>query len=159
MRKLVAAGIVLLVVGLFLSAGFWPLFSVNGVKLAAAKSGNTYEGYSPGSQVLLHDKVLNVSYVGILDNSFIQVDSGNPNNPLLIVVQGDARGRVAPGDVIYATAILQSGLAGIEYWQIPSPGYIQPSWPLDALFYGTAGLGALCLVAAALTGRKTSPQG
>lgn len=159
MRKKTAAGIALVVVGLFLVFGFWPLFSVNGVKLAAAQSGGSYYGYAPGAQVLLHDKVVDVSYSAVLGVTYLDFNSGDPNAPFTVIVQGDARGVVAPGETIYATAYLQSGLLGLEAWEIPSPGNIQQAWPVDALFYGVTGVGVLSLLVAASTSRRALPEG
>jgi hypothetical protein len=144
----------LLILGLVLVVGFWPLVSVSGSRLYAARLGNGYVGWPPGAQILIHEKVLNVSYTDFLGNqrTAIQIDTGNPDNQMVIFVDGDARGVAVRGSVIYTTAVLKQVTflgQSFQYWEIPTPQDIQPSWPVDFAFDGllVAGVGLLAYVA------------
>lgn len=128
--------------------------SVSGSRLDGARLGNGYAGWSPGAQILIHEKVLNVTYTDFLGNqrTAIQIDTGNPTNQMAVFVDGDARGVAVPGTVIYTTAVLkQASFIGqsFQYWEIPTPQDIQPSWPVDFAFYGllVAGVGFLATAA------------
>ncbi|MEK6988305.1 MAG: hypothetical protein AABX97_09505, partial [Candidatus Thermoplasmatota archaeon] len=94
MRCTVVVGVVLSILGLLLVVGFWPLVSVSGSRLYGARLGNGYAGWSPGAQILIHEKVLNVTYTDFLGNqrTAIQIDTGNPTNQMAVFVDGDARG-------------------------------------------------------------------
>ena len=87
------------------------------------------------------------------------MNSGDPNNPVPVVVEGDARGTVTSGEVVSTPAVLEQTIAGIEYWQVSTPSDIHAAWPVDAAFYGTIGVGVLCVVADAVRERRNLPQG
>ncbi len=153
-KRLAIIGLGLTVAGLLLVVGFWPLTSESGAKLLASKNGNQYSGYAPGARITIHEKILNVSFSNFLGNphTFLELDDGNPDVTTTILVSGDARGVVAPGNVIFASAVLQSVSFGgfpFEYWEVATPGDVHQSWPVDALFYGIMAAGVALLVVAA----------
>lgn len=154
MRRLAILGLVVTIVGVILAVGFWPLASVSGAQLRAAESGNTYVGYAPGQQITIHAKVLDVSYNQIFGTSHtqIQLDSGDPNNPVAVYVQGDARAVVSAGEVIFAPAVLQTAF-GAQYWQVASPSDVHPAWYVDAAFDATMVVGVILLAIAAFRKR------
>ena len=104
MNRLAVTGLGLTVAGLLLVVGFWPLTSVSGADLLASRNGNQYTGYTQGSQITVHEKVVDVSFTNFFGNptTTLEIEDGNPNEPTVIYVRGDARGVVSPGDVIFA---------------------------------------------------------
>jgi len=150
MNRLAVTGLGLTVAGLLLVVGFWPLTSVSGADLLASRNGNQYTGYTQGSQITVHEKVVDVSFTNFFGNptTTLEIEDGNPNEPTVIYVRGDARGVVSPGDVIFAYAALQL-VTGFYYWEVASPGNVHLSWPIDALFYGIMALGVVVLGVAA----------
>ena len=150
MNRLAVTGLGLTVAGLLLVVGFWPLTSVSGADLLASRNGNQYTGYTQGSQITVHEKVVDVSFTNFFGNptTTLEIEDGNPNEPTVIYVRGDARGVVSPGDVIFAYATLQL-VTGFYYWEVASPGNVHLSWPIDALFYGIMAVGVVVLGGAA----------
>ena len=150
MNRLAVTGLGLTVAGLVLVVGFWPLASVSGADLLASRNGNQYTGYTQGSQITVHEKVVDVSFTNFFGNptTTLEIEDGNPNEPTVIYVRGDARGVVSPGDVIFAYATLQL-VTGFYYWEVASPGNVHLSWPIDALFYGIMAVGVVVLGGAA----------
>jgi len=61
MNRLAVTGLGLTVAGLLLVVGFWPLTSVSGADLLASRNGNQYTGYTQGSQITVHEKVVDVT--------------------------------------------------------------------------------------------------
>ena len=161
MKRLAVVGIVLALVGLFLAVAYWPLTSVNGPQLRADEQGNGYLGYAVGARVTIHEKIDNVSYSSILGSSVttLWMDSGDPNNPVPVAVQGDARPVVTPGEVVYMPAVLEQTLLGFQYWQVSTPSDIHAAWPLNAAFYGALGLGIVLVVADAMRAGRRIPEG
>ncbi len=161
MKRLAIVGIVIALVGLVLALAYWPLLSVSGSQLRADESGGNYLGYAVGAKITIHEKVNNVSYTSFLGPSVtvLWMNSGDPNNPVPVYVEGDARSVVTPGEVVYMPAVLEQTVLGIEYWQVSTPSDIHAAWPLDYAFYGAVGLGVILVVADALRGKQTAPQG
>ena len=131
--------------------GFWPLLTVSGSELLASRSGNQYAGYAKGDRITIHEKVLDVTFADFFGTptTTLFLEDGNPDVTTAILVRGDARGVVTAGDVIWAGAVLQSYL-GAQYWEVATPGDVHPSWPVDAVFYGTMAAGVAILAYAAL---------
>ncbi len=163
MKRLAIVGAVIAILGLLLVVAYWPLTSVSGTQLRADESGGGYTGFAVGDTVTIHGNVDNVSYMPLLGTTVLGIDSGDPNNPVPVVVQGDARPAVTPGEEVYMQATLESGglaaLLGIQYWQVSSPSNIHAAWPIDYAFYGALGLGVVLVVADSLRGRQTTPEG
>ncbi len=161
MKRLAIVGIVIALVGLLLAVAYWPLTSVSGSQLRADQSGGSYLGYAAGAKITIHEKVDNVSYVSFLGPSttVLWIDSGDPNNPVPVYVEGDARPVVTPGEEVYMPATLQQSIFGLEYWQVSTPSDIHAAWPIDYAFYGAVGLGVVFVVADALRGRHSTPEG
>ena len=152
--KLAIVGLVLTVVGAILAVGFWPLTSMSGAELLAARSGSRYLGFAPGARITVHEKVIGVSFANFLGTPFttLDLDDGNPDVATTVAVRGDARGVVAIGDVIFASAVLQSVTilgSQFDYWEVATPADLQPSWPVDAVFYGLMAVGVVVLAFAA----------
>lgn len=161
MKRLAIVGIVIALVGLLLVVAYWPLTSVNGAQLRADEQGGGFLGYAVGAKITIHEKIDNVSYVSLLGPSttVLWIDSGDPNNPVPVYVQGDARSVVTPGEVVYMPAVLEQTVLGLQYWQVSTPSDIHPAWPIDAAFYGTLGVGVVLVVADALRGSRGTPEG
>lgn len=151
MRRTAVVGLALAVIGLLLAVGFWPLTSVSGARLREARQGDQYAGYSVNQRILIHEKVLNVSYANIFGSAmtFLDLEDGDPNTDTVVYVSGDARA-LASGTVIFASAILKEVFGTFQYWEIATPQDIQPSWPIDAVFYGLMGAGVALLAWVAL---------
>ena len=161
MKRLAIVGIALALVGLLLAVAYWPLTSVSGPQLRAAEQGTGFLGYAVGAKVTIHEKVDNVSYSSFLGPSvtILWIDSGDPNNPVPVYVQGDARPVVTPGEVVYMPAVLEETLLGIQYWQVSTPSDIHAAWPVDAAFYGAMGLGVVFIIVDTARSRRTTPEG
>ncbi len=154
MRKLAAVGIVLLVLGAGLAVGFWPLTSVSGARLAASRaSDGTYTGYALGSRITIREKVVDVQYLGFFGTSTVELEDGDPNSATGVVVRGDARPVAPIGSYVYMSAVLEVFVG--QYWEVATPGDIHASLPIDAAFYGLAGVGLVLLVVALL--RRPAP--
>ena len=149
-RRFAIVGLGLTVAGLLLVVGFWPLTSLSGAKLLAARNGSQYPGYAQGAQITVHERVISVSFSNFFGNptTTLELDDGDPNVVTAILVKGDARSVVSEGDVIYATAVLQV-IGSFYYWEVATPGNIHQSWPIDAIFYGVMGTGVVVLAIAA----------
>ena len=149
-RRFAIVGLGLTVAGLLLVVGFWPLTSLSGAKLLAARNGSQYPGYAQGAQITVHERVISVSFSNFFGNPYttLELDDGDPNVVTAILVKGDARSVVSEGDVIFATAVLQV-VGSFYYWEVATPGNIHQSWPVDALFYGVMGTGVVVLAVAA----------
>src|SRR2546422_10879349 len=80
MNRPAVIGLGLTVAGILLVVGFWPLVSVSGAGLLAARSGNQYLGYTQGSQITVPEKVLDVSFTNFFGNPTTTLESatGNP---------------------------------------------------------------------------------
>lgn len=152
-KRLPIIGLCLTVAGLLLVVGFWPLTSVSGAKLLASRNGNQYSGYAVGSRITIHEEVLDVSYVpNFFGRNFTRLvlNDGDPSQTTAIYVLGDARGIVAPGEVIVTSAVLRViQSVSFYYWEVATPGDVRPSWPVDALFYGIMAAGVVVLGVAA----------
>jgi len=149
-RRFAIVGLGLTVAGLLLVVGFWPLTSLSGAKLLAARNGSQYPGYAQGAQITVHERVISVSFSNFFGNptTTLELDDGDPNVVTAILVKGDARSVVSEGDVIYATAVLQV-IGSIYYWDVATPGNVHQSCPIDAIFYGVMGTGVVVLAIAA----------
>src|SRR3989449_4850752 len=136
MNRLAVTGMGLTVAGLLLVVGFWPLFSVSGADLLASKNGNQYTGYTQGSQITVHERVIDITFTNFFGNptTTLYLEDGNPNADTFLNVRGDARTVVSAGDVIFAFATPQV-ILGFYYWEGASPGHPDPSLPIQALFY------------------------
>ncbi len=161
MKRLAIVGIALALVGLLLAVAYWPLTSVSGPQLRADEQGNGFLGYAVGAQVTIHEKVDNVSYTSFLGPSVtvLWIDSGDPNNPVPVYVEGDARPVVTAGEVVYMPAVLEQTLLGIEFWQVSTPSAIHAAWPIDAAFYGALGLGVVFVIADSYRSHRAAPEG
>jgi hypothetical protein len=154
-KRLPIIGLGLTVAGLLLVVGFWPLTSVSGAKLLASRNGNQYSGYVVGSRITIHEEVLDVSYLPNFlgrgrNLTRLVLNDGDPNQTTAIYVLGDASGVVAPGEVIFASAVLRViQSVSFYYWEVATPGDVHPSWPVDALFYGVMATGVVVLGVAA----------
>lgn len=155
-------GVVVLLVGLFLLVGFWPLFAHDGRELLAAREGNGYAGYAPGDGILFRGRATDVTFVA--DNplfgavTFVTVEDGDPDEETIIVIRGDARGRVAEGRDFFAGLTLREGrvfsLFVIEYWEAAGPEAVQSPLLVDGFFAGLVLLGAALVLLGRLEARR-----
>ena len=154
MKRLAIIGLVLTIVGLVLAVGYWPLTTLSGSELAAARDENTgkYPAYPVGSRITIHERVLNVDYSSIFGTTLLELDDGDPSQTTSILVRGDATSVVRPNDVIYTSAVLQEVTIVFTFlvWEVPTPADIHPSWSVEALFYGVMAAGVAVLAYAAL---------
>lgn len=160
----VLLGLVLLAVGVLLLVGFWPLASYDGRELLAARSGNDYVGFAPGDTVLFRGLALDVAFVDLPfteeDFTLVEVQDGDPDEDTVVVVRGDARGRIAEGSEFYATLTLRQGfsigpvtLPG-EYWEMARPEDARSPFVIDAVFGAATLLGGAVLVLGLMEGRR-----
>ena len=66
----------------------------------------------------------------------------------VIFVRGNPTGVVAPGDMIFASAVLQVVTilgSSFHYSEAATPGDVHPSWPVGTVFYGAMGTGVVIL--------------
>ncbi len=159
MKRLAIVGVVIALAGLLLVVAYWPLTSVSGAQLRADESGGGYTGYAVGATATIHGKVDNVSYLPLLGTTVLGIDSGDPNNPVPVYVEGDARPVVTPGEDVYMRATLEPAILGIDYWQVSTPSDIHAAWPIDYAFYGAVGFGVVLVVADTLRSSRGAPQG
>jgi len=151
-RKLLA-GIVIGLIGLFLSLAFWPLASVSGEDLRLSRQGSKYPEYSVGRTILLKEKVISVRYgldpyVGP-EATLLELEDGSLDENTYIHVKGDARSYVNVNDTIYVTIELKSiTLVSTEkqFWYVGDPSTIKQAWPADVAFYLIGLLGLVILV-------------
>jgi len=143
MERLAILGLVLTISGAILSVGFWPLASVSGAELLAAQSTGQY---GLGSRVFIREKVVDIGYTNAFgaNRTILELEDGDPGTGTYIFVHGDARPSVSPGSYYYFTATRASYGLG-AYWDVASPAEIQPSLPIDALFFADLAIGVLLL--------------
>lgn len=160
MRKLAVAGLILTIVGILLVVGFWPLTSVSPSQLLAAHSNGSYAGYAVGTRITIHGQVMDASYADYFGAPLTRLDlnSGDPNNPVSVYVQGDARGAVTPGETVYMSAVLEQ-VFGVEYWQVSTPTDVHAAWPVDYGMYGLTVLGVVMVGVGSLSRRHAQPEG
>ncbi len=166
LNRLAIVGLAVTVVGALLAVGFWPLASMSGAELLAARNGNRYPGFATGARITVHEKVLDVTFSSFLGASFttLEIDDGDSSQSTTILVRGDVRGVVGAGQVIYAYAVLQNVTfigSSFEYWEVPTPADIHASWPVDTVFYSIMIVGVVVLAFAAFRGPDAArpPQG
>ncbi len=161
MKRLAIVGPFIALVGLLLAVAYWPRTSVSGAQLRGDGSGNGFTGYAVGAMATIHARVDNVGYASFFGGSstVLWIDSGDPSNPVPAYVEGDARPVVTPGETVYMPATLERNVLGIEHGQVSSPSDIHAAWPIDSAFYGAVGLRVVLVVADALRGRQTTPEG
>ena len=165
-NRLAIVGLVVTVVGALLAVGFWPVTSLSGAELLAAKTGNRYPGFAPGARITVHEKVLDVTFSSFFGGSFtaLELEDGDSSQATTILVRGDARAVVGAGQVVYAYAVLQTvNVFGspFDYWEVPTPADVHQSWPVDTVFYSIMIVGVVLLAFAAFRGpaRARPPQG
>lgn len=62
MQRFAVIGLALTVAGVVLAVGFWPLVSLSGVQLLAARSGNQYPAYAPDTRILIRERVIGIAF-------------------------------------------------------------------------------------------------
>src|SRR5437879_12943788 len=136
MNRLAVAGLAMTVAGLLLVVGFWPLTSVSGADLLASKNGSQYNGYTQGSQITVHERVIDITFTNFFGNptTTLYLEDGDPSTDTFLNVRGDARTVVSPGAVVFAFATLQAS-PGCYCCEGASAGHIHVSCRCDARYY------------------------
>ena len=136
-KRILSGGGILLIVGLFLTLAFWPLFGISGSEIAEDREGLQFESYDEGDKVLVYGTITSIGEtpdwledLGV----FIQID----NEINLILTDIDSTD-FEVGDEVYGRLTLKD-FAGIEYWEIE--GDLSSKQTVDHLFYGIAASGA-----------------
>lgn len=164
MRKMLAIGVLLAVLGVVLLLAFWPLTSVSGAQLLAARQGTDYPAYADGAQITIHDKVVDVRSGTFLGSgyTFLVLETNDPTQNITVYVQGDTNGSVTAGEVVYMTAVLRRVTflgQSYSYWDVPTPQDIHDSLPVDATFAGITVAGVVVAVLGAARRTPRAPQG
>ncbi len=163
MRKMMTVGVVLAAIGVVLLLAFWPLTSLSGAQLLAARQGNDYPAYADGAQITIHETVLDVHSGNFLGSgfTFLVLQTNDPTQNVTVYVQGDASGVVSPGEVVYVTAVLHRVTflgQSVAYWDVPTPQDIHASLPVDATFAGITVAGVVVAVVGAVRTAPKAPQ-
>lgn len=161
---MLAIGVLIAVVGIVLLLAFWPLTSVSGAQLLAARQGSDYPAYADGTQITIHATVSDVHSGSFLGSSytFLDLQTNDPTQNVTIYVQGDASGVVSAGETVYLTAVLHRVTilgASFAYWAVPTPQDIHPSLPVDATFAGISLAGVAVAAVGAFRKQAGTPQG
>ncbi len=164
MRKMMTIGVLLAVLGVVLLLAFWPLTSVSGAQLLAARQGNDYPAYANGAQITIHEKVVDVRSGSFLGSgyTFLVLQTNDPAQNITVYVQGDASGSVTAGEVVYTTAVLRRVTflgQSYSYWDVPTVQDIHDSLPVDATFAGITVAGVVVAVLGAARRTPKAPQG
>ncbi len=151
-KNVFAVGLVILVIGLFLSIGFWPIFGVSGSELAEDRDGLIYESYEDGDEVMVYGTLTNITFetaqlpdwvrdlmdeLDVDDFVYVEIDE-----ELELVVEDEDSIDFDEGDQVYGslTLIKEEGIfIEREYWELD--GNLSSKRILDILFYGTLGAG------------------
>lgn len=113
-KGLLSAGIVIIILGLFLALAFWPMVAVRGRGLSAAD-------HDAGDKVTVYGTITRITSMGIVE--FIQLDG-----ELEIVNDGERTNR-KEGDVVYCELRLSS----LNIWMLN--GDIRLKRNIDIPFY------------------------
>ena len=164
MRKMLGIGVLIAVVGVVLLLAFWPLTSVSGPQLLAARRGSDYPGFTDGAQITIRAVVADVHAGTFLGSSytFLELRTSDATENVTVYVQGDAGGAVSVGETVYMTAVLHRVTIlgqSLAYWEVPTPQDIHPSLPVDATFAGIGIAGLVVAALGALRDRARTPQG
>ncbi|MFO8110670.1 MAG: hypothetical protein R6U17_09185 [Thermoplasmata archaeon] len=153
-RNLFAVGIVILVIGLFLSLAFWPLFGTSAESLADDRTGLVYESYEEGDKVTVYGTITNIETtnypewmeeIGISNVVYVELDDG-----FTFLIPDQTSTDFSEGDSIYARTTLEEegfilGWGRVQYWE--QSGMIGNKLLLDVIFYITLALGVIITVA------------
>jgi len=139
-KRIFAVGGFLLIVGLFLTLAFWPIFGVSGSELAEDREGFQYESYDEGDTVLVYGTITSIGEppdwledLGV----FVQID----DEINLILTDVDFTD-FEEGDEVYGTLTLNDTLT-YEYWVLEND--LRSKRTIDYLFYGIVAAGAVII--------------
>jgi len=137
-KNIFAVGLVVLIVGLFLTLAFWPIFGVSGSGLAEKHEENDFE---EGESVWVYGTITNINEIGFLDITILELD-----NELVLWKEGESD--FSEGDSVYGTVVyseLIEGIPGSSYWELE--GDLRSKQIIDLLFYATLGAGIVIVAA------------
>lgn len=144
-KKTLSIGITILIIGMFLSVGFWPIFSVSAEGLADDYDiGNgEIESYEEGDTVLVQGTVTGLDeYPELLGDLFEETISGIPielDDDFFIILEGQNSTELEKGDEVYGRISIEEEL-GIEYFL--HDGDLNLKQTINLLFYSLSGAGA-----------------
>ena len=145
-KRFLAGGGVLLIVGLFLTLAFWPIFGVSGSELAEDRDGLQYESYDEGDEVLVYGVITSIGEPpDWLDEElgvFVQID----DEINLILTDVDSTD-FEEGDEVYGRLRLNTILT-YEYWELDDE--LNSKRTVDYLFYGITGAGLVIAIVGAV---------
>ena len=146
-KDIFALGLVILIVGLFLTLAFWPLFGVSGRELADDQDGTEYESYAEGDTVLVYGTVTEVNeYPDIIGDILEELVGGVPveiDDNLIIILANQNSTDLEVGDDVYGRLTLNEEL-GSEFWV--HDGDLRSKAVLDYASYGLVGAGVAVTV-------------
>jgi len=150
-KDIFALGLVILIVGLFLTLAFWPLFGVSGRELADDQDGTEYESYAEGDTVLVYGTVTEVNeYPDIIGDILEELVGGVPveiDDNLIIILANQNSTDLEVGDEVYGRVTLneESGIIqDFEFWV--HDGDLRSKTVLDYASYGLVGAGVAVTV-------------
>ncbi len=111
-KSILAVGGVLLIVGLFFTLAFWPLFGVSGSELADDQDGNQFESYDEGDTVLVYGTVTEVNeYPGWIGDILEELVGGIPveiDDNLIVILGNQNSTDLEIGDEVYGRITLKN---------------------------------------------------
>lgn len=140
-KRIVSAGLVILIIGLFLVVAFWPIFGVSGSELAEQQEEN---GFEEGESMRVYGTITDIEEIDLLDRTILEID-----NELLLWKEGQTD--FSEGDSIYGNVEyneLVEGIAGTSNWEME--GDLSSKTLVDYLFYGITGTGIFIAVVGAV---------
>ncbi|MBS3817362.1 MAG: hypothetical protein KGY76_07355 [Candidatus Thermoplasmatota archaeon] len=153
-KRIVSAGLVILIIGFFLVVAFWPIFGVSGSGLADDRKDNEYGSYDEGDEVLVHGTITEKSeppeWLDIIEDVekrvYIEID-----DDFSLILKGKNSTDFEVGDDVYCELKLKKGTfltEDYEYWEME--GDLSSKTLVDYLFYGITGTGIVIAVVGAV---------
>jgi len=144
-KRFLAVGGVLLIVGLFLTLAFWPIFGVSGSELAEDRDGLQYESYDEGDEVLVYGTITDIFSLdlGVISLTYVEID-----DELVFSIHEEDDIDFSEGDSIYGRLTFGEVLADITPWELH--GNLRSKILVDYLFYGITGIGLVIAIVGAV---------
>ena len=157
-KRILSAGLVILIVGIFLIVAFWPIFATNGKDLAEDQTDGQFESYDAGDTVMFTGTITDIGEtnlpqwmrdLGLENMVHIEIDG-----ELSIVLVGTSSIDHSIGDDVYGKIVLQEqdilGMGTREYWELESKDNLNSKQIINYVFYGITGVGVATTVAGAV---------
>ncbi len=125
-KRILAVGLVILVVGLFISLAFWPLTGVSGEELAQDRDEDQYSSYGEDDTVKVYGEITGINKTGYPDwmkeLGFEDLVTVTLDNEFTLLIEGRSDIDFDVGDHVYGRIILRKaevfGIDVLEYWEL-----------------------------------------